>query len=145
MKRISLFATLICLCGIFTFSSCSKDDDDAIPKELIGEWLNVKTELFADGELFLSYEDKHTDTDYYLWKFEGNGTLDVTNKVDGAIVKHEKSKIVIIDGNTIEETQEDGDKFFMTYEVSGDKLKIRMQDKTDGIIYESVLSFIRKK
>ena len=139
--RLGLMATIL---AAFTFASCSKDDDE-IKSDLIGKWIGTTTEIYCDGDLFLSIKDRHTSEKYDLWEFKSNGTAERIDKSTGTITKHETYTFSLID-NTIEMINDSSkDKMFFEFDVKGNDLTLTSTDRVDGTTFVSVQHFIRKK
>lgn len=142
MKNIFKFGLLAVVLAAFTFTSCSKDDDE-IKSDLIGKWIGTSTELYC-GKILMS-KDTHTSEKYDSWEFKSNGKAERIDKSTGSISKHETYTFSLID-NSIELTNDiSKEKTFYDFIVYGNDLTLSSTWIEKGYTYVQIQNYIRKK
>lgn len=127
--------------AVVSFSACSDDDDKMNPNNIIGTWQIIESQE-TDGE---SDEVWPTETDYYTYTFNDNGTA-ILKWHDGS--NEEYNYTYSINGNVLtmqeKNTTEPMTYIFQIKELTKSRLvlfehEVNPDDEND--VYEATLTF----
>jgi outer membrane protein assembly factor BamE (lipoprotein component of BamABCDE complex) len=139
MKK--LFLIMAAMFAVVSFSACSDDDDKMNPNNIIGTWQIIESQE-TDGE---SDEVWPTETDYYTYTFNDNGTA-ILKWHDGS--NEEYNYTYSINGNVLtmqeKNTTEPMTYIFQIKELTKSRLvlfehEVNPDDEND--VYEATLTF----
>ena len=104
MKKLSFYSISIILISLFLFSGCSKSDEEAIGKWIIGTWdidLYVQQD-YEDGEV-TSYSESE-DQGKIVFREDGTGE-DIGGNFNGSDFTYENTdtKLILTAGETVTE------------------------------------------
>ena len=115
MKKFFSLGLIATVLAVFTFSSCSKDDDD---DSIVGKWALTSMKLEGNGISF-SYDvdEGYSET----LEFKSDGTCISTSEFDGD--KDVATGKYSVSGNVLSVTDEDGTEK-INFSVSGNTLTL---------------------
>lgn len=118
MKRIFSLGLIATVLAAFTFTSCSKDDDD--DASIVGKWkLETINEKGGGIDVTISAADMGS-TD--IMEFKNDGTYTTTSEYDGE--KEVSTGKYTTKGNVLTLTNEDGTEN-IKFSISGNKLTLQ--------------------
>lgn len=115
MKKFFSLGLIATVLAVFTFSSCSKDDDDSI----VGQWKLETMKLEGNGVSISFSAEEMGGTDIIEFKSDGTYvSTSVDEDGDKEVVKGKYS----VNGSVLTATFDDGDSEKINFSVSGNTL-----------------------
>ena len=124
MKKIFGLGLIATVLAVFTFSSCSKDDDDSI----VGKWEYTSTKVEGKG-VTLAFDAEEGESE--IFEFKSDGTCTNTTEDDGG--KEVVTGKYSTNGNILSIIDDkDGDEYKIKFSVSGNTLGIQ-ETESQGV------------